>query len=73
VDPRTRLNFGAEDFAYYAQRVPALFMFLGTRNAAKGITSVNHSSSFDIDENVLEVGVRALLALVDDLTAGGPS
>jgi len=72
VDPRTRLNFGAEDFAYYAQRVPALFMFLGTRNTAKGITSVNHSSSFDIDEDVLEVGVRALLALVDDITGGDP-
>ena len=72
VDPDTRLNFGAEDFAHYARRVPALFRFLGTRNAVKGITAVNHSSRFDIDEDVLEVGVRALLALVDDITGQGP-
>ena len=47
-------------------------MFLGTRNAVKGIIAVNHSSRFDIDEDVLEVGVRALLALVDDITGQGP-
>ncbi len=67
VEPFTRLNFGAEDFAYYAQEVPALFMFLGTNNPGKGITAVNHSSRFDIDEDVLEIGVRALVALTLDL------
>jgi amidohydrolase len=67
VEPFTRLNFGAEDFAYYAQEVPALFMFLGTNNPEKGITAVNHSSRFDIDEDVLEVGVRTLLALTLDI------
>ncbi len=65
VDPIPRLNFGAEDFAHYCRRVPGLFMFLGTNNPAKGITAVNHSSRFDIDEDVLELGVRAYLALVE--------
>jgi amidohydrolase len=63
IDAFTRLNFGGEDFAYYAQEVPALFMFLGTHNEAKGITAVNHSSRFDIDEDVLEEGVRSLVTL----------
>ena len=66
VDPIPRLNFGGEDFAYYCQEVPGLFMFLGTNNPAKGITAVNHSSRFDIDEDVLALGVRAYLALVTD-------
>jgi len=66
VDPIPRLNFGAEDFAHYAHRVPALFMFLGTNNPAKGIVSVNHSNRFDIDEDVLGLGVRAYVALVTD-------
>ena len=66
VDPIPRLNFGAEDFAHYCNHVPGLFMFLGTRNEAKGITAVNHSSRFDIDEDVLALGVRAFLALVTD-------
>lgn len=67
VDPHTRLNFGAEDYACYAKEVPALFMFLGTNNPAKGITAVNHSSRFDIDEDVLGVGVKALVVLTQDL------
>jgi amidohydrolase len=66
VDPIPRLNFGGEDFAYYCHKVPGLFMFLGTNNPAKGITAVNHSSRFDIDEDVLSLGVRAFLALVED-------
>ena len=66
VDPIPRLNFGAEDFAHYCEKVPGLFMFLGTNNPAKGITAVNHSSRFDIDEDVLELGVRAYVALVTD-------
>jgi amidohydrolase len=70
VEPFTRLNFGAEDFAYYGREIPALFMFLGTNNPGKGITAVNHASSFDIDEDILEVGVRALVLLTHDLMEG---
>ncbi len=66
IDPVTRLNFGAEDFAYYCREVPGLFMFLGTNNPDKGITAVNHSSRFDIDEDILNIGVRAMVLLALD-------
>ncbi len=69
IDPFTPLNFGAEDFAYYLMEVPGLFMFLGTNNPDKGITAVNHSSRFDIDEDILEIGVRALATLALDSLA----
>lgn len=47
---------GAEDFSFYSQELPACFYRLGTRNEAKGITSMVHTSTFDIDEEALEIG-----------------
>jgi amidohydrolase len=58
--------FGAEDFAYYLREVPGMYAIIGTRNAEKGIVEVNHSSSFDIDEDVLLSGVELLYSLATD-------
>lgn len=49
-------QMGAEDFSVYLEKVPGLFVFLGTRNEEKGITSNHHSVDFDIDEDVLPDG-----------------
>ncbi len=46
----------AEDFAHYSHLVPAAFYLLGTRNEARGITSGLHTSTFNIDENALQLG-----------------
>ncbi|MFH1160193.1 MAG: M20 family metallopeptidase [bacterium] len=46
----------AEDFAYFAQRVPSCLYRLGVRNESKGIGSFLHSSTFDVDEAALETG-----------------
>jgi amidohydrolase len=59
-------SMGAEDFAYYATIVPSAILRLGCANRAKRIcwnqkaNSVIglHSPDFDIDEQVLAVGVR---------------
>jgi len=51
------MRMTAEDFAYYAQRVPACFYRLGTRNEAEGITAALHTPQFDIDESALEIGM----------------
>ncbi|MBE0522980.1 MAG: amidohydrolase [Methanosarcinales archaeon] len=58
--------FGAEDFAYYLQKVPGVYIGLGTRNEEKGIIEGNHSSRFDIDEDILLVGTRMLTTIVLD-------
>jgi len=54
-----------EDFAYYSQEIPACFYRLGTRNQDRGITSMLHTPTFDIDEKALKVGsgLMAWLAL----------
>ena len=59
------LRMTAEDFSFYSQKVPACFYRLGTGNKIKGITSGVHTSTFDIDEQALEisVGLMSWLAL----------
>jgi amidohydrolase len=54
----------AEDFAYYAQKIPACFYRIGVRNEEKGITANLHTPEFDIDEKSLEPasGLLAWLA-----------
>lgn len=49
------LRMTAEDFAYITQEVPSCFYRLGTGNKEKGITSGVHTSTFDIDENALQI------------------
>ena len=51
-------SMGGEDFSCYLERVPGAFMFLGIRNEAKNIISPHHSPTFDVDESVLEKGVK---------------
>ena len=59
-------QMGAEDFAYFQQQMPGIFFFLGVRNEAKKITAMVHTEYFDIDEDTLPLGVRALSAVVVD-------
>lgn len=51
------LRMTAEDFAYITQKVPSCFYRLGTGNKQKGITSGVHTSTFDIDEQALEISI----------------
>jgi IAA-amino acid hydrolase len=45
----------AEDFGFYAQKIPTTFFFVGARCAGEEITHV-HTSHLVIDEDVLPVG-----------------
>lgn len=56
----TEIRMGAEDFGYYAQKIPACFFRLGTRNQEKGITHGVHTSRFNIDEEAIEKGVSLM-------------
>jgi len=54
-----------EDFAFYQEKVPGLFVFLGTSapGADPARAAPNHSPYFTVDDSALVVGVRALSAL----------
>jgi amidohydrolase len=63
---------GGEDFSFFAQEIPGLYLFLGGRPPAvpaEGFPS-NHSPRFMIDESVLELGVRTLAHLAADYAQG---
>lgn len=66
-----RPQMGAEDFASFAEKLPALYVKMGVRNQAKGITAMIHTEDFDLDEAVLPLGVRALSAMAWDFLARG--
>jgi amidohydrolase len=66
VDDDMEPNLGAEDFACYLEKVPGMFMFLGGGNPERGITAMNHSDRFDMDEAALATGTKALLTLAFD-------
>ena len=57
------MSMGAEDFAYYLQKVPGAFLALGIRNEEKGITYPHHHPRFDVDEDVLYLGTAMEVAL----------
>ena len=57
------IRMTSEDFAFYAQKYPAVFYRLGVKNKDKGIIHPLHSSKFNIDENALETGVGLMCEL----------
>jgi len=54
-------TMGGEDMAYFLEKVPGTFFFLGGGNEEKGITYPHHNPKFDLDEDVFWLGT-ALLA-----------
>lgn len=61
----------AEDFAQFSNTVPGVYFFVGS--TAQGIdparAPINHSPQFMLDEQSLEVGVRAMLQVAVDYLA----
>ena len=47
----------AEDFDWYSHKTKACMYRIGTSNIEKGIVSKQHTPTFDIDEDALEIGV----------------
>jgi amidohydrolase len=56
----------AEDFSYFANEAPGLFLFLGVAPEDPELVYPNHSPRFYADERALPVGVRTLTALTLD-------
>jgi amidohydrolase len=63
---------GYEDFSYFQQEVPGMFVFLGARppGVPQDKAASNHSPRFVIDEAVLKTGVRTLANLALDYLHG---
>jgi amidohydrolase len=59
---------GAEDFAYFAQAVPGLFIMVGVTPKGSDVTQApaNHSPLFYLDEAALPLATRAMTQLALD-------
>jgi amidohydrolase len=66
-------NLASEDFSYFAQRAPGMFVNLGVVPAGQDPAKAasNHSPLFFADEHALPVGVRTMAALAVDYLAAG--
>jgi amidohydrolase len=62
-------SMGAEDFAFYLQRVPGALLRLGLGEAWPPL----HSPGFDFNDEALEAGIVALAGLALELCGGGSS
>jgi amidohydrolase len=58
----------AEDFAFYQQKIPGLFIFFGVMKKGKDPVSAaaRHTPEFYLDESGMKTGVRTFLNLVLD-------
>lgn len=59
---------GAEDFSYFAERVPSLFFFIGGKQIGVDPAKVfpHHTPDFWIDESGMKTGIKAFCNLVFD-------
>ena len=62
----------AEDFSYFANEVPGLFLFLGVAPDDSSLIHPNHSPRFYADERALPVGVEALTSMTLDYMVSNP-
>lgn len=63
---------GAEDFSYFAEKVPSLFFYLGGMPAGKNPSDApaHHTPDFYIDESGMKTGIKAFCFLVLDYLGG---
>lgn len=61
-------DLGGEDYAYYAQKVPALFFYVGAcpPEVDPATAPVHHTPDFLMDEKSMVIGMRALVNLTMD-------
>ena len=59
---------GAEDFSYFAEKVPSLFFFIGgmTKGTDRNAAFPHHTPDFRIDESGMKTGIKAFCNMVFD-------
>lgn len=62
--------YASESFGKYLQEYPGVLALLGIRNSDYGSGAEHHNERFDVDENVLDMGVKATVNYVVNLMEG---
>jgi len=53
-------TMGSEDAAFFLQAMPGCYFFVGAGNPERGLDAPHHNPRFDVDEDVLPIGVAVL-------------
>ena len=53
-----------DDFAYFQQKIPGVYFFLGGSNFEKGIIAMNHAPNFKVDEECIRTGVKSFSSFI---------
>lgn len=64
VTDHGQVPFFNDDFAYFQQKIPGVYFFLGGSNLEKGIIAMNHSPDFQVDEESIRTGVKCFSSLI---------
>jgi metal-dependent amidase/aminoacylase/carboxypeptidase family protein len=56
---------GAEDFAFFLQKIPGAYMIIGAKDAKLDALASGHSPTFWINEEVLPYGAALLAAVAE--------
>jgi len=65
-----QVPFFNDDFAYFQQKIPGVYFFLGGSNPEKKIIAMNHAPNFSVDEECIKTGVRSFSSLLLERTNG---
>jgi amidohydrolase len=63
----SHITMGSEDFAYFMEKTPACFFFIGSANAERGLNYGHHHPKFDFDEAVLPQAAALMAQAAVDL------
>jgi amidohydrolase len=67
IDPTDHITMGSEDFAFFLEKVPGCFFFIGSANHEKGLDAGPHHPKYDFDEVILPRAVALMTASVLNL------
>ena len=59
-----QVPFFNDDFAFFQQKIPGVYFFLGGSNFEKGVIAMNHSPNFRVDEESIRTGVKSFSSLI---------
>jgi metal-dependent amidase/aminoacylase/carboxypeptidase family protein len=54
------IPYFSEDFAFFLELIPGAMFWLGAANPERGITALNHSPDYDVDEESIVIGTKAM-------------
>ncbi len=58
------IPYFSEDFALFLRQIPGAMFWLGAANPARGITAFNHSPDYDVDEECIVIGTKAMSSVL---------